>query len=123
MQVKLATSGEIRWVVDNLYPQYDKQFAFPELKHSIVNLSVLDEGKLIGFASIRKILEGVVILASEPRERVKMLNELIKHGRFYSHSHGYNQLHAFIQDENFENTLTKHFGFRATSGKCLVTDV
>lgn len=113
--------------IREIHQQYhEKGFEFPDIERAITKAVVTNrDEEVIAFGVARTIAESIMILdpSQSLREKTKALEMLIRHGIFGCELAGYDQLHAFVQDEHFKQVLEKHFAFRECVGKALVLDI
>jgi len=83
--------------------------------------AVGDKGQIISAAGIRLIPEVVMITDKlQPIEDRRLaLLELLRACCFVAEKDGFDQIHAFVQDEKWKRHLLKA-GFRGTKGEALV---
>lgn len=99
---------------------YQDEFSLPDFiqNYLCVFVSVDELGEIISVCGIRKIVELIAVTNKDfsPRIRQKSLVELLEASSYMAGKFGFDQLHAFIQDENWLNQLKEH-GFSDTKGK------
>ncbi len=117
--VKIADEADIDWAEKNLHPPYKDRFVFPDLSNSISNVVLKDDGKIIGFACLRNILEAVMMLSQDPRERAKAIPEFINLARYQASDARQFGFYSFVQDPHFAHILKKKFGFVDSKGQTL----
>lgn len=107
------------------YAFFRQEFEFPDfLKGYHCAFAVEDNNEIIVAGGIRPIAEVVAITNrnASPKQKVMALRKLLEAGKFGCKVNGYDQLHCFVQDDNWARQLqTVHF--RPTVGKPLVLDV
>ena len=116
--------------VDNLREIHEKfyknEFEFPNFLHGFLcAFAVTDnEGHIISAGGVRSIAESVIITdkSRTPKEKRLALYNVLDASEFITKHAGYDELHAFIQDENWYRHLTK-IGFCPTKGKSLVLEI
>ena len=105
---------------------YSSQFEFPDfITKYLFSFAVTDDmNRIICAAGIRTIAEVVLMtnLDIEIEQRRMAFLEVLESSSFVASSRGYDQIHAFVQDEKWKNHLIQH-GFRETKGVSLVKDV
>lgn len=106
-----------------IHKQYENEFSLGELgpeKYVIES----DKGNVIVIGANHSLAE--VRLVTDKNYPVKMRREALYRGfevsKFVAKTAGYNQLHAFVQDEVWLKQLIKH-GFRPTKGISVVIDI
>jgi hypothetical protein len=104
---------------------YKNEFDMDELfENSIGLFAVTDEqDNIICVTSIRPIAEAVLMTDKNRtvRERRSALFMVLDVAEFITKKAGFEQLHVFIQDEQWIRHLTKaEVGFKPTAGKALV---
>lgn len=104
---------------------YKTEFSFPEFQRHFISAYVVEKnGRIITAGGIRTILECVALTdKSLPvRERYEGLVYILNASRYFAQQGHYNQIHAFVQDENWKNQLISK-GFDKTKGQSLVLEV
>lgn len=105
---------------------YDKEFNFDELLNNYLSSFVVtsDNGEIITGGGVRVIAESVIITDKEYliKDRREALQEMLRACMFTANIRGFNQLHAFIQDEKWLKHL-KRVGFKDTVGKSIVLNI
>lgn len=112
--------------VKNIHEKfYSKEFDFSEFNRFITGFVAIDKfDKIIVAGGVRSIAEAVIVTDKDAsvETRIDALNEFLNTAKEVSSEAGYNQLHAFIQDDKWMRHLIKH-GFNPTVGKSLVLNV
>lgn len=102
---------------------YADEFNIPDFNKHFINSFVItdSENNIISAGGIRPILEVVAVTDKDKmvRERVSALNDLLTISAFIAEHDGFDELHCFVQDENWLRQLKKK-GFVETKGKSLV---
>jgi hypothetical protein len=102
---------------------YKDEFGIADLYDKNIETFVVtdDENKVICAASIRLILEAVLITDKDRtvRERREALFRVLNAAEFISKQHNFSQLHVFVQDEIWRQHLER-VGFKPTAGQALV---
>jgi hypothetical protein len=104
---------------------YGDEFPFPDLTHCH-RIPVCDvEGQVIGGGIFRDIPEAIIIIDKNRsrRNKVQAVKELVEEGIKITREFDHEGYHVFVQDKEFEDILTKHFGFKETVGKVLFKGV
>lgn len=105
---------------------YKHEFELEELfEKSIQIIVVVDNNdKIINICAARTIIELVAITNKDfsARKRVQSLKSVLQAMNYVLKRSGFNQLHAFIQDDNWMKHLLKN-GFRPTKGQSVVIDL
>ena len=105
---------------------YKDEFSFPDfIDNYLCSFAVVNhDGQIISASGIRTILESVAITDKRfsVRDRRKALLEILHASTYISSKNGFNQIHAFIQDESWLKHLEK-YGFIPTKGFPLVLDL
>jgi hypothetical protein len=102
---------------------YKDEFPFSDLNRYICNFAVVDDesDKIITAGVIRSIAEIVIVTDKDVdiHQRRLALLQMLTAGMQTTRMAGYDQLHAFIQDQRWLRHLVK-CGFRPTVGQSLV---
>lgn len=105
---------------------FRNEFVFPEFLTEFLCAFLVedDSGEIITAGGVRTIAESIIITnkAYDIKERRQGLNQILDASEFVCHKFKYNQLHAFITDNNWERHLLK-VGFRHIKGSGLVIDI
>jgi hypothetical protein len=104
---------------------YSQEFEFPDFITNYLSVFVVhDEESIIVTAGIRTITEIVAVTNKDKsvRDRQDALHQILWASKFTCARTGYNQMHAFVQDDKWSKHLQK-VGFRPTIGQALVIDV
>lgn len=104
---------------------YAQEFPIDDLRTLTCGYCVVDGNDVVITAGgIRPIMEAVIVtdkdvdIGLRRLALLSMLNQSVTTTR----EAGFNQLHAFVQDENWQRHLTR-YGFKPTVGKSLVIGV
>lgn len=102
---------------------YSTEFAFPDFEHDhyLPLFCVVDANDtVVSAGGVRSILESVIITNKDfsPRDRREALLEVLQSSLYLARNCKYDQIHAFIQDENWSNQLKK-YGFEKCKGEAL----
>lgn len=101
---------------------FAKEFDFPDLRKFYSAFIVENkDGEMISAGGVRPISEAIIItdMSKSVKERREALYQLFQAMLFTNSKLGFDQLHAFVQDETWLKHLIK-VGFRPTTGKALV---
>jgi hypothetical protein len=104
------------------------QFDFPDFVNGYLCAYLVEEdNEIIAACGIRTLAEAVLITNKSGdfsvAERREALLNILDASRFVCQKFGYDQLHAFvINDENWNRHLTD-YGFNSTKGKALVLNL
>lgn len=113
--------------VKALYEQYRNEMEFPDfITNYLFSFAVCDDNdNIITVAGVRTILEVVAMTnkCRSTRVRRQALLDVLEASSFVADGHGYKELHAFIQDENWKDQLIRTGTFKPTKGKALVREV
>lgn len=105
-----------------LYEKFFKEeFDLPDFSRFLFSLVVRDEhGAVITAGGVRTIAESIIITDKDyPIEaRLAALKQMQGAQAYLAQQVGYDQLHAFVQDEKWLTHLKKH-GFKDCIGKAL----
>lgn len=83
---------------------------------------VVEDNHIIIAGGLRTILESVIITdknASTRRKREALI-EMLLASKHFAEKYDYHELHAFVQDPDWEKHLIKKVGFVPTKGHSLV---
>jgi hypothetical protein len=99
---------------------YSHEFELPD-DHYLGSFIVEDKGELITAGGIRTLAEIIAVTnkGASTRKRIEAIEMLFQASSLVCCSNGYDQVHAFVQDENWMNILLKR-GFHPTKGKALI---
>jgi hypothetical protein len=123
MLVRMLKESDLPKIAEIHRNFYEKEFDFEELfLRNIGVFAVTDENDVIVcVGAVRPIAEVVLITDKEKtvRERRSALFKVLDASEFVAKNSGFDQLHIFVQDDNWIKHLMKN-GFKATAGKALV---
>ena len=109
--------------LSRIHKQYENEFTLSELGDEKFVIES-DAGNVIVIGANHSLAE--VRLVTDKTFPVKMRREALYRSfevsKFVAKTAGYNQLHAFVQDEVWLKQLLKH-GFRPTKGMAVVLDI
>jgi hypothetical protein len=104
---------------------YKEEFSLNEFMGNFLGLfSAVENDELICVAGVRTIAESVMVTdkSFSVRQRRDVLIKMLQTQGFITGRSGYSQLHAFVQDEHWEQQL-KNFGFKDCKGNALYISV
>ena len=104
---------------------YANEFSLPNFMTNFVGAFVLEDNDgIIAVCSLRKIAEVIAITNKDRsvRERTSALLSGSEAITFIAGKEGFNQIHAFVQDEKWEKLLIK-VGWKQTKGNSLVLEI
>ncbi len=107
---------------------FKNDFEFPDFVNGYLCAFVVEEnGEIITASGVRTLAENVLITNKSGdfsiAERREALLKILDVSQYICQRYGYNQLHAFvINDENWTRHLND-YGFHPTKGKALVLDL
>lgn len=94
---------------------YKDEFEFPS-RIEMINVKVIRYGdEILGCGILRPINE-VILILDKSKSRKSRINVL----KYLMNEISQEQIHAFVQDDNFASILQNHFGFKPTRGQALV---
>lgn len=126
MQVRNINSSDIDTLkrIHELY--FKNEFDFPDFLNGWLCSFLVEneDGRIISAGGVRCITESVLITdkSFSVRERKEALMEMLRASIYTSHKFNFDQLHAFIQNDNWYNHLLK-VGFKPTKGKSMVLEI
>lgn len=106
---------------------YKDEFSFPDfVTNYLCSFVVIDaeSGKIICASGIRTILESIALTDKRFNTRIRReaLIKILDVSSYISAKNGFDQIHCFVQDCNWEKQLIKH-GFNYTKGHSLVLNL
>ena len=104
---------------------FSHEFSFEEFRYQYLNAFLVeDDNGIISAGGIRNICEAVIVTdkSRTVRDRKDALLCMLHASISTIDKIGYNQLHAFVQDETFMRHLILA-GFKETKGKALVLEI
>lgn len=123
MIIKAMDSSDFDKVREIHNKHYEYEFPLGSMfDNALALFTVTDNnGKIITAGGIRTILEGVLVTDKDcsVRERRQALYYILQACMFASGKLGYDQIHAFIQDDSWIKHLER-VGFYPTKGKSVV---
>jgi len=101
---------------------YQEEFEFPNFYDKFLCAFIITDNSnnIISAGGVRTIAESVIITDKEYpiTERREALLQVLDASGFLAARYNYSQLHAFVQDEDWERHLKKH-GFQDCKGKAI----
>ncbi len=111
--LRLGDMNQVRALHEKFYKD---EFDFP-LRHELFDIKIVRCGnQIIGMGAVRPIYEVIMIL--DKKQRLKTKVNVLK--LLLNESQSRNQVHAFVQDDNFASILQNHFGFKPIVGTGLI---
>jgi hypothetical protein len=104
---------------------YKEEFSISEFYQNFLNLfSVVEDDKIISVGGVRLIAESVIVTDKgySARQRREALLMMLQSQTFITGRNNYHQLHAFIQDKNWEKQLLE-YGFKPCKGDAIFIGV
>lgn len=104
---------------------YKDEFTFPDFTSHFLNAFVIEnEGSIVTAGGLRVITEAVAITNKdlEIKERAEGLHKLLEAMVYTAHRDGFNEIHAFVQEERWKRVLLNR-QFKKTKGEALVFSV
>lgn len=104
---------------------YKDEFELPNFLNNYLCAFVeSDEQGIITVGGVRTILECIAITDKDRsvKDRRKALYNILRASSYFAEKYNYNQLHAFVQDDNWVRHLNK-VGFISTKGKSLILNI
>jgi hypothetical protein len=104
---------------------YKEEFSLVEFYQNFLGLfSVVEDDKIITIGGVRTIAESVIVTnkSFSVRQRREALLQILQAQTFVTDHNGFNSLHAFVQDENWEKQLLE-YGFKTCKGRALFIGV
>ena len=104
---------------------YKEEFSLGEFQQNFLGLfSAIENDKLICVGGVRTIAESIMVTdkSFSVRQRRDVLLKMLQTQSFITGRSGYNQLHAFVQNESWENQLIS-YGFKPCKGNALFIGV
>ena len=125
MIIRELLSSDIQVLHQIWKKHYSGEFTFPDFTEQFVQTFVVeDNDRIVTAGGIRLIAESVIVTNKDiPRKvRIDALQAMLQASLFTCARNGYDQLHAFVQDEKWQSVLEK-YNFRPTKGEAMVIDV
>jgi DNA-binding phage protein len=126
MNIRTITPQDI-YKIKQVHQQFfSDEFDFPNFFDKFLNVFVVENDKeeFILAAGVRTITESVAItdMSKSVRQRREALYKALHASLYTCGRLGYDELHAFVQDEIWKSHL-EHAGFESTKGQSLVIGV
>lgn len=103
------------------------EFGYPLNDKKVISkiASFDDNGVPVVVGGLKIILEAVLLTDKlrTKREIHKAFHEVLTAFQAIGHNLSFDELHAFVQDENWEQVLKKHYNFRSTKGRGLLVNI
>jgi len=105
---------------------FNEEFEFPNFFERFLSAYLVEDDKeqIIAACGVRPIAEAVLITNKDKSVRVRReaLFKILHASMFVCNRLGYDQLHAFVQDDSWKKHL-ENVGFEPTKGQSLVIGV
>lgn len=110
--------------IDDIFNRQSR-FGVPSLKNVIENATIVKDGQVIGYGTIKVFAEGVMLLdpdidkkdkAVATRKAVTLMTLLAKDA-------GLEILYVIASSSSFSEILRKQYGFKAVPGELLMLDL
>lgn len=104
---------------------YKDEFTFEDFCHAFMDFFVVvEDDEIICAGGVRAIAESVIMTNkdSTPRTKQRALIQMLQAQLFTCGRLKYSQLHAFIQDKNWERHLLE-VGFKECKGRAIFIEV
>lgn len=100
-------------------------FSMPDISEAYAHVVAEEDGQVLAYGQIRDITESIMVLdhSIQKRKRVEALAGLMREAIFSATNRGADQIHAFVQDQSFEDVLKRKFGYKECKGKALVMNI
>ncbi len=117
------TGKDLKLLQDLQKKHYD--FSFPDLTHAKSITMVEVDGEVVGGGILRHIPEISLVLDKDKSSRLKCqaLKELVTFGEVFTKSLHHDGMYGFVHEDNYEQLLSKHFGFVRAVGTLLYKGV
>lgn len=123
MEIRSILNSDIEKLKEIHAKFFQDEFPFPDFTRDFhCVFSVTDDGgNIISSGGVRSIAESIIITDKNfpIKERREALIKMLQAHSFIAAHHGYDALHAFIQDNAWKRHLTAH-GFRPTVGQSII---
>jgi hypothetical protein len=104
---------------------YKDEFDLPDFFNKFLcSFVVIDDDTIISAGGVRTIAESIIITNKNVsvKTRREALYHILQASMFTCGSSGYDQLHAFIQDDNWQKHLVK-IGFKSCKGNAIFLNI
>jgi hypothetical protein len=127
MAIRNITLNDIPKLIEIHDKFYKHEFSFPNFFDNFrYTLVITDDGsdKIITACGARPILEMIAITDKSfpATQRISALTKVLQASEFIVSKLGFDQIHAFVQDNNWEEILKK-VGFSECKGKALYLNI
>jgi hypothetical protein len=125
MTIRELTNTDINVLYEIWKKHYSEEFTFPNFSDHFLNAFVVeDNDRIITGGGVRLIAESILITNKDIGKltRRDALIMTLQASQFFCKKNGFNQLHAFVQDEKWQDIL-EQYDFRPTVGNALVIDI
>ena len=105
---------------------YETEFLFPNFLEKFIGSFVVvdDNENVISGGGVKSIAESIIITNRDysPHERKSALLQILQASIFVANRNGFEQLHAFVQDDKW-HVILKKYGFQDCKGNALFLEV
>lgn len=126
MILRSIQSGDYEQIKRIHEKYYKDEFSMPNFVSNFIGAFVIEKNnQIVSVCSLRRIAEVIAITNKEcsVRERLTALLTGSEAITFIAEREGYDQIHAFVQDESWEHILINKGKFKSTKGRSLVLDI
>jgi hypothetical protein len=126
MIIRPATSNDME-AIRSLHERSPNLFVLPNFSDMLGCTVVEDDnGKILGFGSIRLTSEAILILDHTSKAQTRVLRDILMTLPFVCKKFGLKDTHVFLTGDHqyeFKKILKKHYGFVGHTGEVLVLNV
>lgn len=126
LKIRPLSTNDIEKIREIHSKYYQDEFEFPDFFNNFLCAFAVttDTDSIISVGGVRSIAESLVITDKDynVKTRRAALFRVLDASEFIARDAKYNELHAFVQDEDWYNHLRK-IGFLPTKGKPLVLEL
>lgn len=127
MNLRPMIPGDIQNIARYHESFFKKEFEFPDFFYRFHGAFIIEDGhdnEFVLAGGVRPIAELVCVtnMNASTKKRVIALKEATKVGMFIAGTEGYDQLHCFVQGDDWSKQV-QTFHFRPTKGQALVLDI
>lgn len=104
---------------------YKDEFSFNDFCHAFINFFVvMEDTEIVCAGGVRAIAESVIMTNQDAKPRIKQraLTQMLQAQLFTCGRAKFTQLHAFVQDRNWERHLIDA-GFKSCKGRAVFIEV
>lgn len=122
MLVRPSTLSDIE-KIKKLHSSNDYELDL-DLLNTLADRVVIENGKIVGYGTLKKLVEAVIVLDKEQsiRKKIEIINKLMIEMLQFCTMTGDKEIHTYAKDD-FSSILERHFHFTPVLEKALFLEI